>query len=207
MAAVYTNARALMAVEATSLAAEATTAGLTSLATALTNLASEISTNNTPITGASDSDYYTNLFQIYSQALIAASNIIKSRIGNDIKSYLNTINTNIGTITTNTGTIATNIDTMSTNIATQTVAITGLKIDLDILAANSTIMKNLAQGTGIRIIGPYEVFGMISVYRLLIEQAKILDTTESASASQIQAAITEVTRLAQLIRSNVPKEF
>ena len=68
-------------------------------------------------------------------------------------------------------------------------------------------LKELGEGVGIRVIGPYEVFGMISIYRLLIEQAKILDTTESASASQIQAAITEVTRLAQLIRSNVPKEF
>ena len=68
-------------------------------------------------------------------------------------------------------------------------------------------MKELGEGSGIRVIGPYEVFGMISIYRLLIEQAKILDTTESASDSQIRDAIREVDRLARLIRSNVPKEF
>ena len=86
MTAVYTNARALMSVEATSLAAEATTAGLTSLATALTNLATEITTNN-GVGSATDADFYggsgnSGLFQIYNQTLISAASIIRSHIAN-----------------------------------------------------------------------------------------------------------------------------
>ena len=117
--------------------------------------------------------------------------------------------------------IATALETIATQATTIAAQTTIVAAQTTIVAAQTTIvaskqtametyqkkLKELGEGSGIRVIGPYEVFGMISVYRLLIEQAKILDTTESASASQIQAAITEVTRLAQLIRSNVPKEF
>ena len=132
----------------------------------------------------------------------------------DYTTYYDRIATALETIATQTTTIATQTTTIATRL-------TAISTDIDTIASNSTTIKDkqtametyqkklkeLGEGVGIRVIGPYEVFGMISIYRLLIEQAKILDTTESASASQIQAAITEVTRLAQLIRSNVPKEF
>jgi hypothetical protein len=132
----------------------------------------------------------------------------------DYTTYYDRIATALETMATQTTTIATQTTTIATRL-------TAISTDIDTIASNSTTIKDkqtametyqkklkeLGEGSGIRVIGPYEVFGMISIYRLLIEQAKILDTTESASASQIQAAITEVTRLAQLIRSNVPKEF
>ena len=146
----------------------------------------------------------------------------------DYTTYYDRIATALETMATQTTTIATQTTTIATRL-------TAISTDIDTIASNSTTIKDkqttiaekqttiaekqtametyqkklkeLGEGVGIRVIGPYEVFGMISIYRLLIEQAKILDTTESASASQIQAAITEVTRLAQLIRSNVPKEF
>ena len=139
----------------------------------------------------------------------------------DYTTYYDRIATALETMATQTTTIATQTTTIATRL-------TAIATDIDTIASNSTTIKDkqttiaekqtametyqkklkeLGEGVGIRVIGPYEVFGMISIYRLLIEQAKILDTTESASASQIQAAITEVTRLAQLIRSNVPKEF
>ena len=139
----------------------------------------------------------------------------------DYTTYYDRIATALETIATQTTTIATQTTTIATQTTTIATRLTAISTDIDTIASNSTTIKDkqtametyqkklkeLGEGVGIRVIGPYEVFGMISIYRLLIEQAKILDTTESASASQIQAAITEVTRLAQLIRSNVPKEF
>ena len=132
----------------------------------------------------------------------------------DYTTYYARIATALETIATQATTIAaqtTIVAAQTTTIAAQTTIVAA---QTTIVASKQTAMetyqkklKELGEGSGIRVIGPYEVFGMISIYRLLIEQAKILDTTESASASQIQAAITEVTRLAQLIRSNVPKEF
>jgi hypothetical protein len=188
MTVVYTNARALMAVEATTLAAEATTAGLTNLATALTNLATEITTNN-GVGGAIDADFYGNsgLFQIYSQTLIAAANIVKSRIGNNIKADLDSIVTNLGTL--------------NTNVASQTTAITGLKSDLDTLASNSTTMLGLAQGTGIHMVGPYDWLGFASIYHLYVEQGKLLDTSGNASPDQQAAALTQLESYLTKVRS------
>jgi hypothetical protein len=68
-------------------------------------------------------------------------------------------------------------------------------------------IKELGESDGIRILGAYDAFGMVSIYRLLIEQAKILSTDESATPEQIQASIDEVERVVGLIRANVPREF
>jgi hypothetical protein len=117
--------------------------------------------------------------------------------------------------------IATALENISTQTTTIATRLTAISTDIDTIASNSTTIKDkqtametyqkklkeLGEGSGIRVIGPYEEFGKISIYRLLIEQAKILDTTESASDSQIRDAIREVDRLARSIRSNVPKEF
>lgn len=195
MTVVYTNARALMAVEATTLAAEATTAGLTNLATALTNLATEITANN-GVTGATDADFYGSgnggLFQIYSQTLIAAANIVKSRIGNNIKADLDSIVTNFGTL--------------NTNVASQTTAITGLKSDLDTLASNSTTMLGLAQGTGIHFVGPYDWLGFASIYHLYVEQGKLLDQSGNASPDQQAAALTQLQSYLTKVK-NLPTLF
>ena len=106
----------------------------------------------------------------------------------------------LGTMATNSTTIATNSTTMATNITTIATKLTAIE-------TYQKKMKELGEGPGIRVVGPYEVFGMISIYRLLIEQAKILDSAESASASQIQAALREVTRISELIKNNIPKDF
>jgi hypothetical protein len=110
------------------------------------------------------------------------------------------IATSLGTMATNSTTMAANSTTMATNITTIATKLTAIE-------TYQKKMKELGEGPGIRVVGPYEVFSMISIYRLLIEQAKILDSAESASASQIQAALSEVTRLSERIKNNIPKDF
>ena len=110
------------------------------------------------------------------------------------------IATSLGTMATNSTTMATNSTTMATNITTIASKLTAIE-------TYQKKMKELGEGPGIHFIGPYEVFSMISIYRVLIEQAKILDSAESASASQIQAALSEVTRLSERIKNNIPKDF
>ena len=132
----------------------------------------------------------------------------------DYTTYYDRIATALETMATQTTTIATQTTTIATRL-------TAISTDIDTIASNSTTIKDkqtametyqkklkeLGEGVGIRVIGPYEVFGMISIYRLLIEQAKILDSAETASASQIQAALSEVTRLSERIKNNSPKDF
>ena len=118
----------------------------------------------------------------------------------DYTTYYDRIATALETMATNSTTMATNSTTMATNITTIASKLTAIE-------TYQKKLKELGEGSGIRVIGPYEVFGMISIYRLLIEQAKILDSAETASASQIQAALSEVTRLSERIKNNIPKDF
>ena len=103
--------------------------------------------------------------------------------------------------------IATALETMATHTTTIATQTTTIATTITSIESHQNKLRQLGEGPGIHIIGAYDVFGMITLYRLLIEQAKILDSAESASESQITAAITEATRLAQQIRTNVPREF
>ena len=133
----------------------------------------------------------------------------------DYSSYYATIGTALSTIATNSTSIKDNIalikDSLAT-IATQTTTIatqtTTVASQTTTLASNSTTITGLATGNGIHIVGAYDGFGMVSLYRLLIEQAKILDNAgTTATPAQIQASLDEVTRVVGQIRANIPKEF
>ena len=94
--------------------------------------------------------------------------------------------------------LVSNISSKQTAIASQTTT----------MASNSTTITGLATGNGIHIIGAYDGFGMVTLYKLLVEQAKILDTSNgTATPEQIQASLNEITRVVSQIRSNIPKEF
>ena len=132
----------------------------------------------------------------------------------NISTYLNQVREELADINVDTTAsaarlllIATSLGTMATNSTTMATNITTIASKLTAIETYQKKMKELGEGPGIHFIGPYEVFSMISIYRLLIEQAKILDSTESASASQIQAALSEVTRLSERIKNNIPKDF
>ena len=109
-----------------------------------------------------------------------------------IKDSLATIASQTTTIASQTTTIA----SQTTTVAAQTTT----------LASNSTTITGLATGPGIHIVGAYEVFQMISIYKLLIEQAQILENA-GTPAAQITAAQAEVARVSQLIKSNIPRDF
>ena len=132
----------------------------------------------------------------------------------NISTYLNQVREELADINVDTTAsaarlllIATSLGTMATNSTTMATNITTIATKLTAIETYQKKMKELGEGPGIHVIGPYEVFSMISIYRLLIEQAKILDSAESASASQIQAALSEVTRLSERIKNNIPKDF
>ena len=125
----------------------------------------------------------------------------------NISTYLNQVREELADINVDTTAAAASLGTMATNSTTIATNITTIASKLTAIETYQKKMKELGEGPGIHFIGPYEVFGMISIYRLLVEQAKISDSTESASASQIQAALAEVTRVSQLIKSNISRDF
>ena len=92
------------------------------------------------------------------------------------------IATSLGTMATNSTTMATNSTTMATNSTTIANKLTDIE-------TYQQRLKELGESTGIHIRGPYESIGFISMYRMLIEQAKLIDHTEFASPSERERAM------------------
>ena len=104
-------------------------------------------------------------------------------------------------IATSLGTMAANSTTMATNSTTMATKLTAIE-------TYQKKMKELGEGPGIHFIGPYEVFGLVSIYRMMIEQAKILESTGTTSTpEQVAQALIEVRRLSELIKTNISKDF
>ena len=119
-----------------------------------------------------------------------------------------TVATNSTTVATNSTTMATNSTTMATNSTTMATNTTTIASKLPAIETYQKKMKELGEGPGIHFIGPYEVFGLVSIYRMMIEQAKILESTGDAPTSeQVAQALIEVRRLSELIKTNISKEF
>lgn len=81
-----------------------------------------------------------------------------------------------------------NTDTLEAAIDRQTVEHATMADKQTVMADKQTAMetyqkklKELGEGKGIHVIGPYEWLGLISIYRLLVEQGKILETTDKVS--------------------------
>jgi len=176
MAITYTAARALLASQATTLAAQATIVGLTSLATALTNLSSEITsatisedeffgngstsfsgtggTGGASPTGGSSSGSGTSkgsAAQVYAQILNSAAHTI------------NCANFNIvfDNGSTPLGSILSEIAQASEDTARAS----------ETIAQASVGIYDRSKGAGIHTKGPQDWIGLISTYKLYIENA------------------------------------
>ena len=176
MAITYAAARALLASQATTLAAQATIVGLTSLATALTNLSTEITSSSisedeffgngstsfsgtggtggaTP-TGGSSSGSGTSkgsAAQVYAQILNSAAHTI------------NCANFNIvfDNGSTPLGSILSEIAQASEDTARAS----------ETIAQASVGIYDRSKGAGIHTKGPQDWIGLISTYKLYIENA------------------------------------
>lgn len=110
-----------------------------------------------------------------------------------------------------------NIDTDTTGLAATTILIAA---SLSTLANNSTIlaekltaietyhkkMKELGEAGGIHIRGPFEALSLISIYKLLVEQARVLDVEGSATSEIQSQAIVKAEEYITKLNENF-KEF
>ena len=121
----------------------------------------------------------------------------------DYTTQINDLVTALQTIATNSTTDSTSLSTVATKLGTISLDGANIKVDIgDIDASLATVatkmteieqyqkkIKELGETTGIHIRGPYEALGMVTLYKLLIEQAKILEDTEGASPAEKAAAL------------------
>ena len=133
----------------------------------------------------------------------------------NISTYLNQVREELADIDVDTTAsaatlllIATSLGTMATNSTTVATNTTTIASKLTAIETYQKKMKELGEGPGIHFIGPYEVFGLVSIYRMMIEQARILESTGvEATPEQVTQALVEVRRLSELIKNNISKEF
>lgn len=123
--------------------------------------------------------------------------------------------------------IATALETIATNSATIASSISSIETDIDIMTDNSTTIKDkqttiadkqtametyqkklkeLGEDRGIHVVGPYEWLGLLSIYRLLIEQGKILDETENVDQTKVAESLQAVTQYLNKI-NGLPRQF
>jgi hypothetical protein len=190
MAVTFTSARAILIIQATSLAAEATSAGLTSLATALTNLASEITANSS----ITEQEFFgggtatSGPSAIYESAALVWSNILDTAA-----SIISAHNSNVPRdITTALETIATQTTTVATKLTE--------------IEEHQQRMRELGEGTGIHMVSPLEFINFISSYKYLIDGGEILKETTALSEKDLDKTYKRIDDYLRKI-NDLPKAF
>lgn len=224
MAVTFTQTQSLLQVMATTLSSEATVAGLASLSSGLTGLATEIGQSvtekeffgggstsfsasggtggATPTGGSSSGTGIDNdsAAIVWANILDTAASIISAHnsnvareiaVNNDSTQGIVSIAYSLGMIENSLGTIA---DKQSTIADKQTL-----------MEEYQKTMKDLAEGNGIHILGPYEYLANILLYKNLVEEGNILkEPTIQKSATK--EARTKIDQYKNII-DDLPKEF
>jgi hypothetical protein len=75
-------------------------------------------------------------------------------------------------------------------------------------ADNIAVIRSLAEGDGIRTLGPYETFSHIAIYKLFVEEGKILEFLEGESSEEQKIeALNKILEFVNKIKNNIPKDF
>jgi len=167
-----------------------------------------VTTETSAATGVSIAIDYTTYYDRIATALetIATnSTAIKNSLA-AIDTDFDTLKTQLTTIAEQSTTIATQATTLATQtttIATQTTTIASKQTAMETYQKK---LKELGEGTGIHVVGPYDYLGLINVYKSLIEQGNIADTQGNVSPSAQAAAEASVTAYLTKIQ-RIPQGF
>jgi hypothetical protein len=93
--------------------------------------------------------------------------------------------------------------TISNRQITGTVTLTseGIAYSLGQAEQHHLKMKELASGIGIRNVTPYDTFSLISIYHLLVEQGKVLDTEGIVDPDKQKQAISKILEFNNILKT------
>ena len=115
---------------------------------------------------------------------------------NDIDIDTTSLAASIISIATSLSTIATNSTTITSSLGSDSATISGMLASLtqalENIESHQRKIRELGEGPGIRMVGPYEWLGFIPSYINYIEKGEILDTEGQVSAEQIATALTKL---------------
>jgi hypothetical protein len=119
----------------------------------------------------------------------------------DYTQYVERIAAAIETVAAQTTIIATKttvIADKTTIIADQT---TTIATKLTAIETYQKKLKELGEGAGIHVVGPYDWLGLINVYKSLVEEGNILDTSTNVSDAKIAESLATVNAYIARIKS------
>lgn len=95
---------------------------------------------------------------------------------------------------------------LKTDSTTLSEVLSTSSLILQDLESHQKRIKEMGEEEGYKIKSPYDIFNAVAIYKLFVEEAKILDL-ESATEEQKQIALARVIEYMQKISDNIPKEF
>jgi len=155
------------------------------------------------VSGSVAVDYTTQL-----SALTSALTSISTAL-NDINTAANVGNTTLNTISNNIAALAAASASPETieEIKRIADALEELKAVQAEVEQHQKAIKTLAEGSGIHTLGPFDLFQMVSVYKLLVEQGKASDVTDAVASEEQTAALANTIEYINKINSDIPKAF
>lgn len=115
--------------------------------------------------------------------------------------YLASISTSLSGINTSLNTIETNSTTIADKLTVVADKHTIIASKLTEIETYQKKLKELGEGPGIHIIGPYDWIGIVALYKLFIEEGDILDVTDDVSTDQAAAALSKFNDYIDKIRA------
>lgn len=117
----------------------------------------------------------------------------------DYTEFYTRIATALETLVTNSTAIKTAIETIATQQTTIATKLTEIE-------TYQQRIKELAEGSGIHFVGPWEWVGLLSLYKLFIEEGKILEETNNVSAEKLAEALAKFNQYKDKV-SSLPTVF
>ena len=112
----------------------------------------------------------------------------------DYTEFYTRIATALETLVTNSTAIKTEIETIATQQTTIATKLTEIE-------TYQQRIKELAEGSGIHFVGPWEWVGLLSLYKLFIEEGKILEETNNVSAEKLAEALAKFNQYKDKVNS------
>lgn len=125
-----------------------------------------------------------------------------------ISAYLSGIEADTSAMAASLALIAASLTNISTNSTTVASNLTTVAEKQTAMETYQRRLKELGEGNGIHVVGPYELVQFITTYRILIEEGKLLSFRDKQpSDKEVSKALNDLGNYIAKIKQNIPKDF
>jgi len=156
------------------------------------------------------SPYFERIVQALDKQNLNYTNLssILVNLGFTVLSKINKIEKHQSSLATSTSSIEEHQSSLATSTSSIEEHQSSLATSTSSIEEHLNVIKNLAKGPGIRTLSPYETFSAIAIYKLFVEEGKILQFLEGEATNEEKAAaLNKIVEYINKIKSEIPKDF